>query len=108
MPIPIPEALAIALDPHRVNLHPALIHDAWATLKAARGQALARPELLRPAHLVHRVEDGAVPVCTAAELDAAVARATPKIRRQVARRGFPILAHGWLRGHVARNPEGAA
>ena len=49
---PLSEARATVLDPQRVNLHPALMANAWALLKSARGQPIRRPELLHPAHVI--------------------------------------------------------
>lgn len=62
MPPPGPDdALAVVTDPHSVGLHPALMTDAWARLKEARGQPLRRPHLLQPAHLIRDTPPGACP-----------------------------------------------
>ncbi len=76
-PDPLSEARATVLDPARVHLHPALMMDAWARLKEARGQRIARPHLLAPAHVIRTPGQ----VGTVAALDAARARVSERVRR---------------------------
>jgi hypothetical protein len=52
MPDPLADARATLLDPARVDCHPLMIYAAWARLKAARGQPVARPDLLIPRHVI--------------------------------------------------------
>lgn len=52
MPDPLDDARATVLDPARVQMMPSLMQDAWAQLKAARGQPVARPHLLEARHVI--------------------------------------------------------
>lgn len=78
-PDPLAEALATVLDPARVHLQPALMLDAWARLKEARGQAIARPHLLSPAHVIRTANE----VGTVASIDAVRGRVSERIRRML-------------------------
>ena len=78
-PDPLAEALATVLDPARVHLRPDLMLDAWARLKEARGQAIARPHLLSPAHVIRKPGQ----IGTVAAIDLARGRASEKIRRML-------------------------
>ena len=57
---PLSVARATVLNPQSVDLQPARIYDAWARLKEARGDGIARPALLAPAHLVRHHDTGQV------------------------------------------------
>ena len=78
---PLSDARATVLDPHRVNLHPALMADAWAMLKEARGQPIQRPELLLPAHVISSWPDS-----TFETIVAACQRVSIQVRDIIARR----------------------
>lgn len=78
---PLSEARATVLDPQRVNLHPALMANAWATLKSARGQPIQRPELLLPAHVITTH-----PGSTFEDIGQACQRVAIKVRGMVAAR----------------------
>lgn len=77
------EARATVLDPSRVNLHPALMADAWARLKLARGVEV-RLHLLEPAHIIR--DEGIVSM-----IDACRARVSDHIRRMFTP---PDTSHG--------------
>lgn len=113
----IPDCIARArrdvLTPELAASVPAVTRTAWALLKAARGQPIcaARSARLNQGHhLIAAQPADAAPICTTAELDAAVARAIPAIQHQVARRGYPVRSMaGWLRGQIiSPEPGGAA
>lgn len=112
----IPETIAQArrdvLTPELAAVVPSVTHTAWALLKAARGQPInaARGALLQQRHHMIAATPANTPaICTAAELGAAVARATPAIQHQVARRGYPVRSMaGWLRGQIAGPETGGA
>lgn len=84
---PLAVARATVLDPESAVAQPAVIYDAWARLKEARGDAIARPELLEPAHLVRRP----TVMGTVEAIDAARARAAARIRSMLSR---PVLSGG--------------
>ena len=86
-PDPLAVARATVLDPESVNLHPGLIYDAWARLKEARGDGIARPELLLPMHQVRRGGCGG----TVEAIDAARGRTAARIRSMLFR---PVLGGG--------------
>lgn len=86
-PDPLAVARATVLDPESVGLHPAMIYDAWARLKEARGDGIARPELLAPAHLVRRP----AALGTVEVIDAARGRVSARIRNMWSR---PVLGGG--------------
>ena len=104
------DALAAVLDPARVAFHPALMQDAWLRLLEQR-QGRTPPDRLRrlqPAHLIDAAE-GADGIATAADLLACVDAATPAIRHQIARRGYPLRGvASWLRGQIATPGPGDA
>lgn len=84
-PDPLAEARATVLDPASVNLQPALMADAWARLKEARGQPLARPHLLAPAHVIRATSQTGMPrIGTVAAIDAARGRVSERIRSMFA------------------------
>jgi len=51
MPLSLSDARAIVLDPAAALAAPAVTAHAFALLAEARGGCIARPHLLRPAHL---------------------------------------------------------
>ena len=92
-PNPLAQARRDVLTPELAAIVPSATESAWSQLKAARGQpiSLCRAQRLRDRHhLIAVAPAPAAPICTAADLDAAVARALPAIRHQVARRGYPV------------------
>lgn len=80
IPADLAAARAAVLDPHRVDLHPALMQDAWALLKEARGQRLQRLHLLAPAHLVGAAPPPAADSGFADTIGAACARVVHYVR----------------------------
>lgn len=82
-PDALAEARATVLDPSRVNLHPALMAEAWSRLKQARGVNV-RLHLLEPAHIIR--EEG-----TVALIDACRGRVSAHIRKMF---GPPDTNHG--------------
>lgn len=79
------DALATVLDPSSVDCHPALMHDAWARLKEARGEPVARPHLMQARHLIGPAHVPAPPRGPVALLcEAHGQRAIATVRRLIA------------------------
>lgn len=92
-PDPLAQARRDVLTPELAAIVPSVTESAWSQLKAARVQPISLCRAQRLAdrhHLIAQAPAPMAPICTAAELDAAVARALPGIRRQIARRGYPV------------------
>ena len=111
-PDPLAQARRDGVTPELAAIVPSVTESAWSQLKAARGQPISLCRAQRLAdrhHLIAQAPAPMAPICTAAELDAAVARALPAIHRQVARRGFPVRSvAGWLRGQAIPPQTGGA
>jgi hypothetical protein len=91
MPLSLSDARAIVLDPAAALAAPAVTAHAFALLAEARGGCIARPHLLRPAHLSdapRRVV--ALPATTTtstetvATIDAIRARVAARVRSMIA------------------------
>lgn len=77
-------AREIVTRPDRFHRHPAVIQNAWALLKAERGQPVHFDRLGQSRHLVG-ADSSSSP---AAEIEAARRRALPRIRARAAQLGL--------------------
>lgn len=85
MPDPLAEARATLLDPAGANCHPLVLYAAWARLKAARGQPVARPDLLIPRHvIIPATAAPAAPVKLSTTLGQHCESAKAMVRRMIA------------------------
>lgn len=111
-PDPLAQARRDVLTPELAAIVPSVTESAWALLKSARGQPIGLSQAQRLQdrhHLIRQSPATIAPICTTAELDAAVARATPAIHRALVRRGYPIgRASAWLRGQIIGPETGGA
>ena len=93
MPLSLSDARAIVLDPAAALAAPAVTAHAFALLVEARGGCIARPHLLRPAHLSDAPRRVVAPPATTATatstetvagIDAIRARVAARVRSMIA------------------------
>lgn len=90
MPLSLSDARAIVLDPAAALAAPAVTAHAFALLAEARGGCIARPHLLRPAHLsdaprrVVALPATTTSTETVATIDAIRARVAARVRSMIA------------------------
>lgn len=96
-PDQLADARSIVLSPEIAALVPSATYDAWARLKAARGQPIARPEILARQHLITAP---AGPCGTLDFIDQTRARIIPRIQARVRQIQMLRDLHG--------EPDGAA